>query len=375
MLFASSKVRVRSTRKGAIAVLAAVLMIVMLAFVAFSVDLGYLCLARTQAQASADAAALAAAWELADQARLKVAADEGYSVARSKAIAFAAQNRVAAVNPWLDANASNHPSGDIVIGRLDNPSDLSEKLQFDRPESYNAVQVRVRRDAERNGAVPLFFARALGLRSADISAQATAVYANNVRGVRVTEDTGKSSLLPFAVHVNVWKDLLNGKTGADNWKYDPETKRVSGGSDGILEYRFKAATKKADTLTPGNFGVVNLGDPNNSASALWRQIRNGPTAEDLGFYGGELAFDPASGSLQLSGDDSTMSQLGGDTGVSASMSKALAEVLGQSRTILLYDNVAGTGNTTSFRIVGFAGARIVDYRMTGNNKYMYPLKR
>ena len=61
----------RSRRRGNIAILAAFLMIVMLVCVAFAVDLGYLYIARTEAQACADAAALAAGWEIIGDDRLR----------------------------------------------------------------------------------------------------------------------------------------------------------------------------------------------------------------------------------------------------------------------------------------------------------------
>ena len=54
-------IKTRKSRRGIIAVLSAVLFIVMLAMVAFAVDVGYMDVVRTQLQASADSAALAAA--------------------------------------------------------------------------------------------------------------------------------------------------------------------------------------------------------------------------------------------------------------------------------------------------------------------------
>ena len=53
-------------RRGNILVLAAVLMVVMLALVAFAIDTGRITLARTQLQTAADAAALAGAQALSD---------------------------------------------------------------------------------------------------------------------------------------------------------------------------------------------------------------------------------------------------------------------------------------------------------------------
>ena len=51
--------RLTRSRKGNVVVLAAALMVVILAFTAFTVDLGYTALTRTQLQAAADASVLA----------------------------------------------------------------------------------------------------------------------------------------------------------------------------------------------------------------------------------------------------------------------------------------------------------------------------
>src|SRR5690349_9207620 len=49
----------RANRRGIIVVLAAVLLVVMLAMIAFAVDVGFITVARTELQGAADAAALA----------------------------------------------------------------------------------------------------------------------------------------------------------------------------------------------------------------------------------------------------------------------------------------------------------------------------
>jgi len=60
----------RRKRKGNILVLSAVLMVLIMAMLAFAVDLGYLYVAREEMQRSADSAALAAAWDLVDNGAL-----------------------------------------------------------------------------------------------------------------------------------------------------------------------------------------------------------------------------------------------------------------------------------------------------------------
>ena len=83
-------------RRGAITVLAAFLMVVMLAFVALGIDIGYIAVARTELQRTADSAAMASAWEMLGQERL-LGADQMnavYSRARAKAAEYAQLNRV-----------------------------------------------------------------------------------------------------------------------------------------------------------------------------------------------------------------------------------------------------------------------------------------
>ena len=72
-------------RRGAIAVLAAIMCVILLGMIAFAVDIGYLATAHTQLQATADSAALAAA----------AAASQQPSSAFPVAQYIASQNRVA----------------------------------------------------------------------------------------------------------------------------------------------------------------------------------------------------------------------------------------------------------------------------------------
>ena len=37
-----------------------------------------------------------------------------------------------------------------------------------------------------------------------------------------------------------------------------------------------------------DLGTVDIGNPNNAAPELWRQIREGPSAEDLAYHDGEM---------------------------------------------------------------------------------------
>src|SRR5215212_8133977 len=66
-------------RRAAITVLAAFLMIVMLGFVAFGVDVGYMMLVKTQLQVAADSAAMAAGANMAGTNAQMVAAAQEFA--------------------------------------------------------------------------------------------------------------------------------------------------------------------------------------------------------------------------------------------------------------------------------------------------------
>ncbi len=158
--------RPRHRRRGTVAVQVAVFSTAMMGFAALAVDVGMLYNTRTELQRTADAAALAAAAELGQ------AVADPRIAAQGKAQEFATKNLVLNADVQLDTNS------EIVFGRawID---ESTGKYVFEEDASCefpNAVKVITRRtEGSLNGAVSLYFARALGFQSADVSAEATAV--------------------------------------------------------------------------------------------------------------------------------------------------------------------------------------------------------
>lgn len=354
-------------RRGVIAILAAVLMVFMVGVLAFSIDVGYLCMARSQAQHCADAAALAAALEMTSNENLKKEIGERIAAATQQAIECASlQDINRSVNPTSPDGAASVIES-ITFGRLENPYDPNEPISYVDPSNPNVVVVHVSCDPERGTGVPLFFARIFGLTTGRTSATAVAMFsAENTTGFTKDGDE-PSSLAPFVVKQDDWINFLaNG--GPDNWTYDPNTKTVSPGPDGIPELKMYP---EVEIDSPGNFGTVNIGESTaNPAPKIWDQIVNGPSAEDLAYYDGILRLDPVTNTFELTGAANL--ELNADPGVTASIKHALGEVLGKPKTIMLYNNVEGSGNNAWFTISGFAGIRIMDFRMVGstNNKYV-----
>lgn len=351
-----AKARMRFSRRGAAAPLVAVSSVTLVGMAALAIDTGLLYRARTELQACADAAALAGAVELLDKDRLKGAPNltEEMTAARQAAAAWAARNEIVNASPTLDGNSTNAPNGDIVIGYLNNPNNLQEALSFSETDRYNTVWVHVRRNGTRNGPIDLMFAQIFGIRSANLGAQAAAVLKDGVVGFRSPTD-GPTGLMPLSLEVNAWKQLLAGtRSSGDNYGYSENTKTVSAGGDGIRELNIYPGSGGTQ-LPPGNFGTVDIGPPNNSTSDLSRQIRYGVNAEDLAYFGGELKLGP-NGTLLLNGD----------TGLSAGIKDDLEAIKGTPRVIPLFRApVTGNGNNSMFTVVGFAGIRIVNVKLTG----------
>ncbi|HJS06654.1 MAG TPA: TadE/TadG family type IV pilus assembly protein, partial [Pirellulales bacterium] len=106
----------RKNRKGAITVLSAILAIVLIGMVAFSVDVGYVLSAKEELQRSADATAMAACWEYAQRVSTGSTSTAAANYARNTAIQYAGLNAVTGSPMTLDANSANDPNGDIVFG-------------------------------------------------------------------------------------------------------------------------------------------------------------------------------------------------------------------------------------------------------------------
>ena len=341
----------RHKRKGSVLVFTAMMMVVMMGLLALAVDVGYLQNARCQLQKSADAAALAAAAELIDNEAVSGSPNMSDEItsARGMAIQFAAANTVCSTAPVVDANTGNNTSGDVVVGYIADLSDSHAPMSTTNQDLFNSVQVRVRRNTIRNGDVPHFFAKVLGLNGAGVEGTATAAIMKNIKGFRTPDDGSNLGLLPFALDEQTWTGLLAGG-GTDSWSWDEATDTLSAGGDGVREVNLFPQ----GTGSPGNRGTVDIGPSNNSTSDIARQILHGITESDLNALGGKIEFD-ANGELFLNGD----------TGISAGVKDELASIRGEPRTIPIFREVHGPGNNAQYTIVAFAGVRIMEVDLTG----------
>lgn len=341
-----------NSRRGAVAILACFLMIGMLGLVAFAVDLGYMANSQTELQRTADAAALAACSELQSAGTPGSPVNLSTAVADAPTVAgqYAAANKVCSAAPTLAAS-------DIVVGYMANPGQKGATVDTGASiNSFNAVQVTVRRSANVNGLVPAFFSKIFGDSGEGASATATAAFIGNFSGFGIPSagtgpaaGTGNLMIMPFALDLGTWNALLAG-TGSDVWKWDAVNQQVIAGSDGILECNLFPQ----GTGSPGNRGTVSIGC-SNGTSNLVRQIQYGLSASDLSSYGGTLQLDNT-GNLYLPANP----------GISAGTKSALAAIIGQTRIIPIFSSVGGNGANANYDIVQFVGIRVLDVNLTGS---------
>jgi len=357
-------------RRGAVAPLTAIVMIVLLAMVAFAVDIGYLNVVRGQAQNCADSAALAGAGKLAERLKnapivkgVPVQTVDDLRAAVQEAKDYAKRNNVGGV--YMELN-----DGDIEIGYMADPFNHSNNT-LDKSgwpaRPYNAVRVNVARDANHNGGkLKLFFAPVIGVDDADVRATATACLP---MGDPVPSAKG---LLPFAYQVDEWRAVLsapgagtykaangNNVTVTDCFTVDGNSTNALGvklGSDGKVETRMYPGN-----TTSGNYGTINFSNSKcgNSTSDLRDVIINGPTEKNWPDLPEILTASPTKPVA-----------VNGDPGISAGMEPAVRAIIGQPRFLPLFTTVYGVGNNTYYKIVGFAPVTIVDVQLRNGTKYV-----
>lgn len=190
------------SRRGAIAVLAALLLVVVFAMLAFAVDLGYITHVDTELQRTADAAALAAVMRLPDK-----------TAALSAAQLAAVQNK-GYEGPTLGAK-------DVVFGRW-NRDTATFSASSSNP---NAVKVICERTASDGNPLRLFFASVIGNPETDISTSAVAMYEKGFCGPLVGIEW-----------VSVPGDSTTDSFRSSSGSYDSQTPRNRGSicSDGPI---------------------------------------------------------------------------------------------------------------------------------------------
>lgn len=364
-----TKTRLPSNRRGGVLVLAAVIMVFLIAMVAFAVDLGYIATTKTELQSAADGAALASAIEVIDglgasplksQSQMQIAA-------KAAAVAVAQQNG----NGDLSATYLD-PNQHLRFGRTTWNATTNRWDKTWGTTPANIIEVVTHRDAtgssQGGSSLHLFFAPIMGRSTADLSTNAVAGVLPGAGFKIPPGSTNTFGALPIACDETSWNALLAG-TGSDLYSYNPSNGNVSNGNDAVKELNIYPDSNV--NLPSGNRGTVDLGNPNNSTADLKRQILDGLNESDLSFFPDHTIRT-----------DTGPVILNGDTGISAGIKADLEAIKGQPKLMPIYTivgslqqatsgNMSGkkaSGNNVYYRVTKFVGVRIVFVELTGNNK-------
>ncbi|XZE52093.1 TadG family pilus assembly protein [Planctomycetaceae bacterium SH139] len=331
-------------RRGATTVLGLFLASSLVIIMAMTLDLGNISVSRSELRRSADAAALAACWQLFDSRVAGVGNSQTQFAVEDAAEMLAAFNRIADQSPMLARG-----SEDVQLGYWDptapNSFDTTGSAQF------NAVKVTLRREQAINGEVPLFFSQALGRDSQALRAESTAAMFQNIKGFYLPPNSESSlDLLPIALDLQTWQAVC---ASATEDKFALVNGNLVSGCDGFFECNLYPQ----GTGSPGNRGTVDIGGSNNSTADISRQVLSGISDQDLLDFGRPLELD-ATGRILLNGD----------TGISAGIKDELASIIGEKRIIPIFESVSGNGNNAMYSIVAFEGVRILEVKLTGPMK-------
>jgi Flp pilus assembly protein TadG len=167
-------------RRGVTMIFAAFLLAILVGMLAFSIDVGYIAVSRTEAHRTTDAAALAAGWQMLDSLKDSNSENEMAAKAYVAAQQYAGSNAVCSHGPELSMNEGN---GDITLGYLSS-LESGSPLVNNPNNPFRAVRVRVRKQEEWNGQVPLYFAKIFGQKGRDMTVESTAALAVRIRGFK-----------------------------------------------------------------------------------------------------------------------------------------------------------------------------------------------
>ncbi|NND97437.1 MAG: hypothetical protein HKN47_08945, partial [Pirellulaceae bacterium] len=303
-------------RRGAAAVLGLALLLSLVVLMAVCMDYGFITVSQAELSRTADASAMAGAWEMYDQV---ADGDTGSEQAVHNAASDAAyENHIAGDAPSIIGDDVELGIYDLAQGGVFTPSHMGPA---------NAVRVTLRRQNMVNGELPLFFGALTGRDTQSLNAKATAAMLTAISGFNEPSNPSLTvNIFPFALDEPTWNDVVAG-IGPDNYNFNGSS--VQSGGDGIVECNLYPK----DTGAPGNRGTVDIGGANNSTNDLSRQILHGVSKQDFIDLGHPLEFD-SNGELELNGD----------TGISAGVKDEIASIIGQKRIIPIFSSVSGNGN-------------------------------
>jgi hypothetical protein len=333
------------------------------------VDVAIITTARAQLKTVADAAAMAGAYQLADNYRVRGGTNLTTEVSNAQSLAKSTgqANKVLGQPAVIIDNPSNSPTGDVVIGAWNPLTHTWSPPPLGNILLTNSVMVTARRSSDHTGVVPNYFAGVMGYKGTTLNVSSIATVQNyRINGFRSVNSLS-ANVLPIVLDLATYNKMISNNPALVTDQYaftpsgynPPNSNGVTNGADGIYE----SVLYPVSSGNSGNWGTVKIGVSNNGTSTLAAQIQYGITPSQLANYpNGTFQLDTTQTPAQI--------QLGGNPGVSAGIKGSVEAIVGKAVSIPIYDQSGGNGNNAWYRVVGFQGVRIMASNFQGNPKYV-----
>lgn len=258
-----------TVRSGQVAPLTALMLIPLLGMIAFSADVGYLVVTRTQLQNPADAAAIAGAQQLMNPSIEYVT--PGNSGRQATILSSAITSAIATAKAVAERNYAGGVSivlldADVDVGyTAPNGTYTSTSGTLPAGAFPNTVKVTARRDTTQNAEVNTFFGKLFGKGSVPMEARAAAT------NYTVTLDGPTAPpvyVLPMTFDRLMYQQFINSGTLPNN--------------DLLTDVNGERAIQLYPSIQDkGNFGILSLNDSSNNANDIRSWIQNGLVQADV----------------------------------------------------------------------------------------------
>jgi len=352
----------RPERRGAIVPLFAILLVPILAMLCFSIDAGWMVLVRTDLQSTADAAALAGAEKLQE---LYVQYNMPGQLTQSTILATATGN--AAGSPMATAKqfARLNKAGNTNIALLDQDvhfgfTDANGNYTYPCAGFPNTIEVTVRRDDTANTPLQLFFGGVLGMSTVNLQAKARAtIYSGSVSTLQVIPGVD-AHILPVALDYKVWDQFYATGLSPDGTIHQNTTN----GNPELQVYPF-------NTNTPGSFGLIDTGPPQNNVPAFRNWIDDGQTPNDISYLLNNnmlpVSFNSAKNWKVGPGLKSTLTSDFNSQQWQPNLIPIFRATHYSNGANDPYIAASGTGQGATYAVVGFVGVTISSATGSGNS--------
>jgi len=319
---------------------------------AFAIDTGYMCLAQTELQNAADAAARAGSQSLQPyfvQYYLPGQGNQSGILNNAKAAALAVAKKYSSLNTAAGVNIQLLDA-DVGFGFLDASGNYTPSA----PSFPNSVSVVARRDSLQNGPLALFFGAILGKPRQDLQATArTTMYTGEVSSLQVVPGL-RSRMLPVALDINIWQVFYQTGKSPDGKKHP--------GPNGAYQIQVYPYPKQ----TSGNFSLLCIGPPDGNSPTFRNWIDNGMAPSDIQ-YQVDHALVPVS--------PAAPKPWAGGPGMTDTLGANFADVLNLPNMIPLFRPIStspyqaadSTGQNSTYNIIGFASVIVSEVSGNGSN--------